>query len=573
MMFFRKSKRGKKLRTLKRVEINKVNLEEVVESLNNITDEIEEKIESNEAGMHVNYDAVEVKKICRTLIKLKFIQFLQSTMGGMQKYDAALRNTKLMARFLLWTHANIKSTPLQTTDVVSWCRSIITDDFKILLDYSRHMETGLGFAPGTIKIHIMIILNSLQWFIFAAPRIHRMHMEALASIRQVAKVVYNMQLKRAKILRAHRTMVGQVLSRRMPAGGLQQLQEAVNTRVPWAESLVGELLNKSMYKLFMSTLFAALYVYSVQGRLGGVASMKLRQGRELIIGGFSNSTEFKTAQKYKYQPVTMNEVALLLFTLYMEHFRPQVQKGVAQDKDPLWLNFAGEEEGDIGRLVTAFFKDTIHLHITTTAIRTLVETTVHSLHLQGLITADEKAAVHSINGHSSGIADDWYVLQDRVKEVAQSRKVFDVLSGKAPSGDTAQEQVPPFVPPTGSSSAALPLSLTVAALSNQHVAAGLVAKWPKQDLLAPADWGTARADYANKLAKKAAWTELELDYIARWKVHAMIKSPFAKNLHASCLKDIMKDPEALPIFHEIHVFNSDRLHNGFRILEKRAQQQ
>lgn len=541
------------------------------------------------------YDKASTQRIVEVLTAAEFEAFLLSTLGGERDKEYAERSMRCTARFLQWSHDKLKGAPLATEDTLRWLKTVIKKEFKVLLSYTNHLVAHLARTPSTVKNHVLEIINCCEWYTYYAPGDSRMNLEALAGIKHVAKAVRRSQHRKQKRKRSHATMASEVKDRRMPAGGLAQLQAAVEARMTWALNMCTDNIDKQTYSTFMCLLYAALYVFSVQGRQSGVMDMTYRQGFELLRRGYSNSAQFKTAAKWQLQPVTLSELAMKLLALYLQHIRPQVERGAPCDDDPLWLNCYGHAELKIGKRVSEFFRKSLQLHITTTAIRSLVETTMDAMHRRGEISNEEKFAVHKINGHTSGVAQDYYVQQDRANDVFHARQAFARLGGGSSStfdeprnhsskssadGDyyegnddyevaIEEEYADPENSGSGSGiinsgSGTLPLPLPLLPmLPHQEEYAGMVANWQQNDDLAAADWGTAHPDYGK--TKRARWTKEEVSYIGRFCDNFLANNPYSNTVVAQCLHHINEDPAALPIFHAIHTFDSGRLRNGYRI--------
>ena len=97
--------------------------------------------------------------------------------------------------------------------------------------------------------------------------------------------------------------------------------------------------------------------------------------------------------------------------LYIKVMRPMVcRNGQPKKTDPFWLNYMGKAETRGGGAQSIGI---LRAHswdwITTTMIRTLVETEADDAQDAGDITPKQKAAVHFINGHSSTTAKRYYV--------------------------------------------------------------------------------------------------------------------------------------------------------------------
>jgi hypothetical protein len=109
------------------------------------------------------------------------------------------------------------------------------------------------------------------------------------------------------------------------------------------------------------------------------------------------STCFKTGLQYGLQPCIFSSVALELLRLYLDFMRPKLFEN---DDDPLFITFQGSVLR-VGRVVTAFFKRTLRLNISTTTIRCIVETESSDLLLRGKISPEARDSVLSVNGHTS----------------------------------------------------------------------------------------------------------------------------------------------------------------------------
>jgi hypothetical protein len=160
----------------------------------------------------------------------------------------------------------------------------------------------------------------------------------------------------------------------------------------------------------------------------GIDDLKLSSADELIGQGHSMSTKFKTAATYGYQPVTLSNISLELFQIYMGTLRPHASQGRwNQQQDPLWLNWKGDREKGIGRKVQRFYVRTLGLDVTTTRIRSLLETVANDLHERGDITLGAKHSIANINGHSSAIVQSHYLRTNMQSCVHQGRSVFEVF--------------------------------------------------------------------------------------------------------------------------------------------------
>ena len=369
----------------------------------------------------------------------------------------------------------------------------------------------------------------------------------LARIGHVAANIRKTQVRREKHSRARCTMESKIKQRRMPSDGLPELQQAVRDKLKWAMSLQEDDIDKDSYLLFMGIMYSALYVFSAQGRISGVMDMSYGQARELLSMGFSTTDQFKTNHRWGLQPVTLSDTTGPLLEHYLTHVRPRVcREDTPADSESLWLRYCGRPEEHIGTSVTSFFKRTLNLHITTTSIRSLVETSMSDLHDQGLITNQQLLSVQAINGHTSAVAKDYYIHKARGNDVIHAREAFSHLSAPLAPVDNLQAAFDSASPKP------LPPDRPVATTA-----------WSQAPKAAALQFGMAHPDFGTK-GKRARWTEEEVSYIGSWCANKMRENPHCTTLVAQCREHILTDPFALPIFHSIHVLDSGRLRTGYR---------
>ncbi len=489
-----------------------------------------------------------------------FQQHLEGDLGGAKLTRDATRILKNSARFLKWSYMENSKVSLTKNDVTKWLGSIITHQFALISRYATHCTKILSYKPSTVRNHVGDIVAACEWYSIYGAEAGVVSGEALVKVRHVAAVVRKLQVRREKDIRCRVTMDTKVRERRMPGGGLVELQRAVDGRIRWAMSLKNEYIDEDEYKLFMGLLYAALYVYSVQGRISGIMDLTFDQAQELLTSGYVTTDQFKTNDKWGLQPVTLSVRALELLELYLEFLRPPAaDRGAHAAVDALWITFTGAPDKHVGQRVTAFFKRHLQLHITTTAIRSLVETTMDALHVQGRITAEQRASVHSINGHSGAVAKDYYVHKVRGEDVQHAREAFQEMFG-AVGTDCAEESLPIEWAPLP-----LPLPLDPHAVGTSPVRGGPAPprSWLERTAPVAIDFGTAHPDYKNK-SVKAHWTDEEKEYVGRWCAQTLNENPLTSNVVAKCREHILRDPLAWPIFHANHVLDSGRLRNGYR---------
>lgn len=474
---------------------------------------------------------LNAREIAKVLSSEGYHQYLLGRHNGDRAEDNASRTVKVVAKFIDWTHRTVKGRSIAKAEhVLRWLTCIIRKHYTVITEYFTHLRVVRLLKPATIRLQAMQVLKVCAWYVVYRLRAH---LSALDGVKTVCSDLRRAAAYQERLQRATQTMERAVSHRRMPPGGLGQLLEAVIARMPWARNLQGHHVDKETYDAFMQMMYAAMYTSSAQGRQSGLMDLKYHQRTALMEKGFANTTKFKTAAKYRLQPVTLSGATKELLGVYLDHLRPQVARMPPLPADPLWLKFSGAREEALGRQVTKFFKAELGLIITTTAIRSLVETAMHEKHQDGEITQAQRESVQAINGHSSQVTQDYYVREDRAREVTLARNAFNAITLQ----DSPAEGEAPLFP-----------------------------KATERDVHQALVWGLDHPDGPER--KKARWTDAEVRYIGNWCEQQLRINPHHGTLAAACLKHIMADPAAQRIFHEIHVLDSARLRHGYRMYQR-----
>jgi hypothetical protein len=250
-----------------------------------------------------------------------------------------------------------------------------------------------------------------------------------------------------------------------------------------------------------------------------------------------------------------------LLRIYIEIVRPQIRHAsLCAPSDPLWLTYGGAAEEDVGRMVTAFFVRTCGLSITITAIRSLVETSMHRKFKEGKINEKQRTAVQNINGHTSETTRDYYLLEERVEDVHHANAAFGTdfglilrdLSEDITILDAVALPVPVQhlpIPLPLSAPPPLPLPARLAPLTAQR---------------GPSVQGGARHPDFGTTKTTAQWTQEEKQFLGTWCAQYQARYPEVKNVVANCLHHILRTPAVHAIFHDYHTLNSARLRAGWR---------
>jgi hypothetical protein len=185
-------------------------------------------------------------------------------------------------------------------------------------------------------------------------------MDCLKPVEYVLANICKCEKKRLKIQNSENNDIETMIeNRQLPAGGLKELQQYVLKDLQWVKSWTEALIEsterkhtncvgKDEYYRFMQILYASLYVYSPQGRISGIESMKLRQVDEMLQNGCALSTKFKTNSTFGYQPVTTSKLSRKLLQIYITYLRPRSK---IRGDEPLFLHYNGSPATRIGAKV------------------------------------------------------------------------------------------------------------------------------------------------------------------------------------------------------------------------------
>lgn len=174
--------------------------------------------------------------------------------------------------------------------------------------------------------------------------------------------------------------------------------------------------------------------------------------------------------------------------------------------------------------------------MTTTTIRTLVETTASQMVDEGTITQTQRTAIRNINGHSSQTTEDYYILKDRWTDANNGKAMFDALLGDTNdanlSGTDTMDALPDTPPQV---------------LGNSYMSGTQLPLLPwNRSTSAVKPWGrlhpvTSTSETGAK-PRRVQWSEDELQYIATWVQEN--EGDSRDNKVSRCLAKIRLDPTA-----------------------------
>ena len=480
-------------------------------------------------------------------------QYLQSGSGGAKAESNVTDIVNRTIKFIRYVH-NINygcEFDISENYIVNWLLFIMKTHSTDIETYVTYLKTTLNFKNSTISNWCEGQLHVSKWaMLHASDQIYcndvtQREYEAFQDILKNLCKVYRRKSKKQLQLRSQEE---EIANRRLPAEGVTELQAQVLTEMAWVDSLeTVPLISHNVYVRFMQILFAGMYAFCPQGRIGGIMSLKFKHGQVLHQQGFLLATDFKTSESFIYQPILLCDVTARLLDVYLKVMRKipaaaraaTYNQSINRQDDPLWLTWKGEEDTNIGRHITAHSRNTMGLHITSTALRSLMECTAEDLHDDGLITPGVRSSVSNTNGHSAAMVKERYIKRSRVRDVQNNHEFSRVLR--------EQHDIPEYVPPNGIRFQIRP------AVKAQ-----------------PIDWGQAHPQYHKRVGPRCRikWSQDEYDFIEHFVTTngGPTSDHIGARLKAHIYPGGAGHEDACDIFHANHVLSVDRLHHALRRL-------
>jgi hypothetical protein len=499
----------------------------------------------------ITNDDDDVRRAVKDFKNAGLQEYLGSFLGKAKTTENIATCVKRLINYLFWSHIQINGEKfVWEIPIVDWLVIVLTEHYAKFAEYASYLEKRKGFSASTVCGHLYDIVEVSKWMGYFNVNYSGTNKIDLGGFMYVAQA---MRKAYSKIKKTHMTendLEMSIANRRLPVGGIKSLMRCVKNDIATAkEDYCNGSIDKFGYKHFMELLFASLYVFSVNGRCGGIEDMKYHQGEQLINHGFAMSRVFKTQATYGYQPVIISKRSKTILKIYLHHIRPLIKRNEDSiSNDPLWLTWEGEKEREVSRKVTRYFKVKMNIHLTTNSIRSLIETEAKSMLVEGKITNVTRDAVSKINGHTSSIVESYYMLNNRANDVHNSRQMFEQLDVASIDSDNA-----------------------LASVGSDNLNDYESANFKPFDDFQYLKWGENHPEFA-KDSKRAKWSDEEVSFIGEWCTNILKNNPEARRrIISDCWKYVTMGPgvhECLSIFHEIHILDATRFRHGYRKAQK-----
>jgi hypothetical protein len=546
-------------------------------------------------------ERIRIKNAVEVLKQKGLHAFLQSSLGGRKKTRESDTMVLHVGRLLTYfaEEYKLKYSDIEfPKEIIEWLKLFITLHDSYAATHADYMRDRHNFRASSVRNILFNVQYCCMWYVhgyLSRPEAACIDLSHLKHTISVVTKSYQKQLRQQQSSMC--CLANKIYNRWIPEGGMAELQRAVEAKFKdWFPKVHRHALENpsgltsQQYKNFMKLLYASLYSHSVQGRVSGIMDMKLLQGDDLVERGHSDSSVFKTNSKFGFQSVTMSEISAKLLKVYLETFRPIAQDNIddagtkekaSMDNAPLFLTWFGNMEQRIGYRVTAFFKETIGIPISTTSIRSLVETESDQAFKKGLLDLETKESIHSLNGHSGRTSKDYYQKEIRARDVRNARIAFNTLTGHPSSSSTTSSNptTPHNIPATPHNTFNDEDDDTDNDIGSRfsNIVTVPMEQWDNQAAApvynAADDWGLDHPEKDSENKHKIKWSEAEINYIGRFTNYYNQHYPGNRNVMAECLNHLRVTPTARRIFHPHHTVDSARMRSGFERWKAREAKQ
>eukprot|EP01036_Dinobryon_divergens_P039101 gene39101-51465_t len=260
----------------------------------------------------LNLDVEHCETVREVLIDKGLVDHFNSNCGGKQKPGVIEYILRRTSKFLIWTYFYNHLSDLETHSVIPWYADLIECNYTLLERFvTLYLDEIRGLTASTCYNYLCDIAKSFKWFIwYRHNRCSESPVDGISAggfndlINQLRK-----NLKPAKQKqRVANTLRKMVAKGRFPSGGIHELRQHLEDGIKWAISVdpITVINRKVDYNRFLSIIINALYLFSAQGRIGGIQDIRIGQYEELIREGFVTSYNFKTVGKFIQQPITVS---------------------------------------------------------------------------------------------------------------------------------------------------------------------------------------------------------------------------------------------------------------------------
>jgi hypothetical protein len=231
----------------------------------------------------VQHCSASIKSAVEEFEAADYTVFFTSTIGGSFKLEAVLQQLRTTCKMLVLTFLRRciahGIAQLSFKSFILWFKLVICDQSytKYLIEFMQRLDENS--KPSSMNVYLCAYIKSARWVvdhIMKASHVRRLQSSIDRFDRLVKGFRTGLQRSiRLQIQRKDSSIATAIRKRRYPAGGLPQLQQAVDDKMPEALAMAQAVstgatkLSAVLYTFIISVLFCAIYVYAPNARVGG----------------------------------------------------------------------------------------------------------------------------------------------------------------------------------------------------------------------------------------------------------------------------------------------------------------
>jgi len=249
--------------------------------------------------------------------KLKILLFtcletsLRRRAWGSKKDREILAISFQVASFLAWTNTNKKKISLHDEELsleydslLAWFTNIVQKPHTILEEFTAHLDEDQKKLPNTTKAYLTSLRIFAKWFSAQQDvNVDKFKESITCLIKQYSKAI-------KKHRSENRLQFGDLVKKKkIPPGGVAEMTQAIREDIAhWlATPIRGLRVTRRVFKSYCTCMFAAFYILTPQGRIGGFEELKFEQLDDLYGEGSICSSTFKTGSKFGFQTFSVSE--------------------------------------------------------------------------------------------------------------------------------------------------------------------------------------------------------------------------------------------------------------------------
>jgi hypothetical protein len=313
---------------------------------------VDEDLEPEDRTIHHGLDrsSERVDLLKEILDQLKFRTHLQCAAGGLKTEVDINTLYGRLSKFILWSLYRLNGDVNIEISVVSvklLLVQICSTHFGVLAEYcTAELELTFNYKASTIINHILDLVGSMQWFVLyrvELDHVYNLTPSSLLGFTTIASNLRRYYSRCAKHESRSKSMDDAIIAKKMPSGGLTELQNALKSQSSIIKKICETVeLKKLQFQIFMGVLYSTMYSYSAQGRIGGFEHIRFNQYQALRDRNHATTDKFKSRLAFGLQAVTASPEALELLHLYVTIIRPKISSNVSHSEDnKLFLSFNG----------------------------------------------------------------------------------------------------------------------------------------------------------------------------------------------------------------------------------------